>query len=139
MLNSIINTWKSIVRGQGEAPKTLQEPQAPTQDAHFKLIWEDLLIGELYSHQGNWHFSYSEEFRHQNKLQALANFPRKDQVYDSDELWPFFHARIPTANQPMVERELKRTRQPFSTNDEVEMLRRFGRRTVSNPYVLVPA
>lgn len=79
-------------------------------------------------------FEYSEEFKKQGEILPLSNFPNKELVYTSDELWLFFATRIPSAAQ--LERKTKIS--DFSERDEVNLLRKYGHRTITNPFVLQP-
>jgi HipA-like protein len=98
----------------------------------FLLKYEELIIGTLTLDNGEWIFEYSEEFKHQKTISPLANFPTLEKVYRSNELWPFFASRIPSINQLI------------STNKKVEkneatLLKKYGTRTITNPFVLIPA
>ena len=62
-------------------------------------------------------------------------FPDPGKTYESEELWPFFGLRIPSLAQPSVKAVVKR--EHLDEKDKVQLLRRFGRRTVANPYELV--
>lgn len=48
-----------------------------------------------------------------------------DKTYKSEELWPFFRIRIPGLEQPSVQEILER--ENIDKNDEVELLKRFGK------------
>lgn len=96
----------------------------------FRLLYGNLVIGELSFFEGKWHFSYSAEFIRQNTILPLVNFPTKDKVYVSKELWPFFASRIPSDAQ------LQNTGGP---RDLVDSLRKYGRQTITNSFVLNPA
>lgn len=50
----------------------------------FRLLYGNLLVGELSFFDGKWHFSYSAEFIRQNTILPLVNFPTKDKVYVSE-------------------------------------------------------
>ena len=98
------------------------------------MIWfwlQKLLVGTLLYSAGVWYFSYSNEFKLQNRILPLANFPSKDKEYSTRDLWPFFASRIPSNAQLQIEKDKPK-------EDVVTLLRRFGRRTVANPYELFP-
>ncbi len=95
----------------------------------FKLMLGNLKVGELSFDGSLWHFSYSEEFKKQKDILPLVNFPTKDKEYVSEELWPFFASRIPSDAQL----------QTTNTRDIVTSLRRYGRSTIANSFVLLPA
>lgn len=100
----------------------------------FTLKLGDLPIGYLKFADGLWFFTYSEEFKMQTKYNRLTGFSDVNKVYKSEELWPFFKIRIPGLKQPMV-KDIIRT-ENLDESDEAILLRRFGKKTMSNPYVL---
>ena len=100
-------------------------------DATFNVNLGKLLVGTLLYSAGVWYFSYSNEFKLQNRILPLANFPSKDKEYSTRDLWPFFASRIPSNAQLQIEKDKPK-------EDVVTLLRRFGRRTVANPYELFP-
>lgn len=95
----------------------------------FRLLYRNLLVGELSFFDGKWHFSYSADFISQKTILPLVNFPTKNKVYESVELWPFFASRIPSNAQ------LQNTAEP---RDLVDSLRKYGRHTITNSFVLKP-
>src|SRR6266508_5980634 len=105
-------------------------------EAEFLLQYKDLPVGTLRLHQGVWVFTYSDEFRHQDELRPIVEFPDVYKAYTSEALWPFFQMRIPSRKQSSVERVIQDERIQY--DDEVKLLSRFGRLTIANPYELVP-
>ena len=103
-------------------------------DAEFVLRYEDLDVGVLTLHNGTWSFRYSDEFRNQSELRPLVDFPDPARTYEREELWPFFLSRIPSPAQPEVQRAIEDER--LDARNAVAMLRRFGERTIANPFVL---
>ena len=64
---------------------------AADNDATFNINLGKLLVGTLLYSDGMWHFSYSDEFKIQNRVLPLANFPSKDKEYSRGsvgERWP---------------------------------------------------
>lgn len=104
---------------------------ASDDDATFNVNLGKLLVGTLLYSEGLWHFSYSNEFKIQNRIAPLVNFPSKDKEYITHELWPFFTSRIPSNAQLQIEKN-------SPTEDLVTLLMKFGRKTVANPYELCP-
>ena len=101
----------------------------------FVLTYNKLVIGHLSINEGKWTFKYSEEFKRQNDVLPLSNFPDKNAVYTSKELWPFFASRIPSEAQLegrdiLSEKEVER--------NEVNLLRKYGHKTITNPFTLQP-
>ena len=70
---------------------------------------------------------YSDDFKKQSDMAPLVNFPYIDQVYESDQLWPFFASRLPGNAQ-------------IDSSSEnlgiVELLRKYGQHVITNPYTL---
>lgn len=102
--------------------------------AKFLLLYADLVVGTLTVEDGVWRFDYSEEFKKNEELRPLVEFPDVNKSYQSQNLWQFFAMRIPSAEQPEVEEILQRER--ISEDDAVGMLKRFGGRTIANPFEL---
>lgn len=102
----------------------------------FKLKIKDLVIGCLKIENQKWSFVYSEEFKNQDTYRRLTGFSDLNKVYESDELWPFFKIRIPGLKQPMIKEILEQEK--LNKNNEGQLLKRFGRISMSNPYILEP-
>ena len=98
----------------------------------FVLKYKNLTIGKLTLDNGEWKFEYTEAFKNQNNITPLSNFPSLNKVYTSSELWPFFATRIPSLTQ------LQQKHENVERN-EAALLKRFGARTITNPFVLLPA
>lgn len=105
--------------------------------AEFILKYEDIIVGYLVLDNGIWKFSYSDEFKGQNKLRPIVQFPDENKVYKNEDLWPFFTIRIPGLNQPTIQTILES--ENIDRSNEVELLKRFGKNTISNPYKLIGA
>ena len=112
--------------------KAVEAP--PEVRAEFKLYFEDLLVGTLSVANSLWKFEYSTEFKKQDELRPLVDFPDVDKVYESKGLWQFFVMRIPSPEQAEVEEILKR--EHIREDDAVSLLKRFGERTIANPFKL---
>ncbi len=100
----------------------------------FELKYKDLLIGWLKLEKGVWSFAYSDAFKLQSEILPLSDFPSLDKEYSSEELYPFFVHRIPSMKQPKVQKVI-RAKKIDSTN-EVALLKLFGVRSISNPFLL---
>lgn len=103
----------------------------------FVLKFKDLIIGYLKVKDRMWIFEYSEEFKNQDQLNALIDFPNKSRGYKSEVLWPFFAHRIPGLGQPQVQEIIKK--ENIDQRNEADLLKRFGKRTVTNPFELCEA
>jgi len=132
MLRKIIN-WFS----KGE-DLDLQVVLPKNEQAKFVLKVDDIRVGNLYCNQGEWFFKYSDEFKtHSDVYNRIIGFPDMDKTYKSELLWPFFQIRIPGLKQPAIQEILKR--ENIDQYNEVELLKRFGHKNVTNPYELVIA
>lgn len=136
MLERLVKRVKNIFQTEEQIP--LETPQLIT--ASFFLFYQDLPIGTLELDKGMWVFSYTDAFRQQKelkKIKPLVNFPDVSRIYKSTELWTFFATRIPGLSQPQVQEIVKR--EHIDTHNTVELLRRFGRETITNPFLLTHA
>ncbi|GHB52925.1 HipA N-terminal domain-containing protein [Mongoliitalea lutea] len=105
------------------------------ESAKFHLHLHDFKVGELSFNDGKWSFKYSEEFKSRsNQLNLIIGFPDVHKTYVSQELWPFFKIRIPGLKQPLI-REILHKENIEDTN-QVKLLKRFGKKSISNPYEL---
>ena len=98
----------------------------------FHLKYKDLNIGNLSFVDGYWIFEYSENFKVQNRISPLINFPQKDKIYKSKDLWPFFASRVPSNAQLMNQLDGTET-------DLIAMLKKYGRHSITNPFELKAA
>jgi len=111
--------------------KDVQAP--PEVRAKFLLTYNDMLVGTLTVKDGIWEFAYSEEFK-QSDMRPIVEFPKVDETYQSNGLWQFFAMRIPSPEQAEVEAIIRE--EHIEENDAVELLKRFGGRTIANPFEL---
>jgi HipA-like protein len=101
----------------------------------FNLMVDGLIVGVLKSENGEWSFAYTDEFKnHKQEYTRLVGFPDLDKIYRSETLWPFFRIRIPGLKQPAVQEIIQEEK--IDQDNEAELLKRFGRRSISNPYEL---
>lgn len=121
-------TW---AKGWLKIGKDVKAP--PGVRAEFRLTYDGLLVGTLSVQDGLWRFKYSDEFR-KSDLRPIVEFPDVDKVYERPDLWQFFAMRIPSPEQPEVEEIIKQER--IAEDDAVSLLKRFGRRTIANPFQL---
>jgi HipA-like protein len=102
--------------------------------ATFVLEYRDLEVGTLQLKDQAWTFQYSGAFRSQSEVQPLISFPDVRKLYQATRLWPFFACRIPSAAQRQVREAIEK--EGLNVHSDVDMLRRFGTRSISNPFVL---
>lgn len=130
MLKKLINKiWKS------EGQEDMATPSL--EKASFQLVYKKLLIGTLYVNNGIWKFTYSDQFKAQDEILPLVDFPNKKSTYESAQLWPFFSYRIPGLNQPSVQEIIRK--ESIDKENEVALLKKFGRFSIFNPYLLNPS
>lgn len=105
------------------------------ESAIFKLKVDNLIVGTLRCEDGIWEFKYTEEFKERSDIYNLiAGFSDLNKVYSSDSLWPFFQTRIPGLKQPAVIEILNK--ENIDKSNEYQLLKRFGKKSISNPYEL---
>ncbi len=100
----------------------------------FHLYYKSLEIGQLKFNKDHWIFNYSDQFKKQSALKPLFEFPDTNKIYENKILWPFFESRIPSPQQPEVKKAI--LKEGLDEKNVVELLKRFGERTISNPYEL---
>jgi HipA-like protein len=115
---------------------TGERPPA-SESMAFSVLLGDLEVGSLTLQNGTWTFRYAEPFRQQQAVKPIIDFPSVEKEYRSDQLWPFFLLRIPSTDQPSVQRFIHE--HSLKDLNEASLLRHFGRRSVANPFELVPA
>lgn len=104
-------------------------------NATFELRIDEVVVGTLHCEGGEWQFKYTDEFKQlRNKYNHIAGFSNLDKIYRNDTLWPFFQTRIPGLKQPVVREIL--IKEKINETNELELLKRFGKKTISNPYEL---
>ncbi len=106
------------------------------EKATFTLSVDEIEIGILHCEDGQWMFKYTNEFKkHTDEYNLIIGFPNVDKEYQSNSLWPFFRIRIPGLKQPAVQEILEE--EDIDKENEVALLKRFGRKTIANPYELL--
>lgn len=128
----MINFIKNII-WKPEGFENLKTPK--DKEAIFQLVYNNLLVGVLQLKEGKWYFKYTDEFKKQNEISPIVDFPDLIKQYESDELWPFFASRIPSLNQPAVQKVIQQEK--INGNDIVGLLKFFGQFTITNPFKLV--
>lgn len=131
MLSTIINKFKSLFKSEDNEIE-LSTPSNTT--AEFELTYKKLLIGSLQLSNGIWLFAYSTEFKAQNKITAITDFPDTNKIYQSNILFPFFASRIPSLQRLAIQKIVAKN----ITTDEVSLLKMFGKQSITNPYQLMP-
>lgn len=132
----MIGLFKKLAKMlRAEGYEGIQTPK--DRDALFELRYDELPVGKLELHNGKWVFTYAPEFKGQSRVSPLIDFPQLDKIYSAESLWPFFMARIPSLTQAHVREAVEK--EGLDEHSDVDLLRRFGQRTISNPFVLQDA
>jgi hypothetical protein len=110
-------------------------PLSPTaeQSASFSVFLKGKSVGLLRFADDKWTFEYDKGLEEP----LIVDFPSLTRTYESQALWPFFASRIPGLKHPYVIEALKAKGLENKPPTEVDMLRWFGSRTLTNQYELV--
>jgi HipA-like protein len=100
----------------------------------FGLFFRGEKIGVLHFSNKIWKFWYTDAFRQSDNLSPVANFPDANKVYESERLWPFFSVRIPSLKRKRIKDLVKK--EGIREDDLIALLRRFGKQTLTNPFIL---
>jgi HipA-like protein len=103
----------------------------------FRLLFKQTVIGYLVLQNGEWTYSYSDEFKAQEGLQPIIDFPDVDKIYRSEELFPFFAFRIPSLKRPQIKEIIQHDH--VDSHDAAALLKHFGKKTIANPFLLETA
>lgn len=129
MLDTIRKMFQSSKGANTDLHLPLQERQI------FVLHIGNVPVGELSCLDGEWTFSYTQQFKNcSDEFYPIVGFPDLDKVYHSDKLWPFFLVRIPGLGQPEIQEII--AREKLDATNEAQLLRHFGERTLANPFTL---
>lgn len=129
----MINYFKRFFSKSKENESEIHLPK--NENATFELKIDHVVVGTLHCEDGEWEFKYTDEFKSlRNKYNHITGFSNLDKVYHNDTLWPFFQTRIPGLKQPAVKEIL--AKENINETNELELLKRFGHKTISNPYEL---
>jgi HipA-like protein len=101
----------------------------------FQLIYGKQLIGMLSYENNQWTFKYSDEFRSNQVINPIIDFPDPERIYTNEQLWPFFASRIPSLNQSFQFKKIDKAK--IKQDDSVGLLRLFGNETITNPFRLL--
>ncbi len=126
--------FKKLFSWAFQSEDTEQVRPYPATTASFQVSLNNEIVGFLVSESGGWKFEYTDQFVKQSKYSPLVDFPDKFKAYQSENLWPFFLSRIPGLRQPAIQKILKDNN--LNEQDTVSLLKRFGRQSIQNPYVL---
>lgn len=128
-MGKLIKRIKSLLPGGLENSEVKEH-----ESAFFTVKYKDLTVGYLELKNREWTFRYSEEFKAQNHIAPLPDYPHINKIYKNDELWPFFLIRIPSLKQPKVQKII--SNEKIDPSSQVELLKRFGAKSISNPFEL---
>lgn len=124
--------FKRLFSKSADSPETIL-PKGVS--ATFKLRVDELTVGILSCSDGIWEFRYADEFKKLSDVyNPIAGFSNLDKTYKSDTLWPFFQTRIPGLKQPAIIEILNK--ENIDKNNEYQLLKRFGKKSINNSYEL---
>ncbi len=130
MITKIITKIQYLFKSEEQEPQLFTPVNTLVE---FKLSYQKLIIGTLKLNNGLWTFEYSDDFKQQNEINAIVDFPNKNKIYQSRELFPFFAFRIPSLQRLKLQKIVSEN----ITTDEVSLLKMFGKQSIANPYHLV--
>ena len=102
-------------------------------NAEFNLLYKKLVIGTLKLNNGIWVFIYSNDFKEQEEISPITDFPDKNKTYQTSSLFPFFASRIPSLQRLKIQNIIADN----FTKNEVSLLKMFGKQSITNPYHLI--
>ena len=102
-------------------------------NAEFNLLYKKLVIGTLKHNNGIWVFIYSNDFKEQEEISPITDFPDKNKTYQTSSLFPFFASRIPSLQRLKIQNIIADN----FTKNEVSLLKMFGKQSITNPYHLI--
>lgn len=130
-MKSVLNRIMAIFSSQENESVVHFTPQ--DINANFELTYKGHSIGKLTLARGEWTFVYADEFKKQSEINLITGFPDPNKVYKSNSLFPFFAFRIPSQQRLKIQKLADGN----VYNDEVVLLKKFGRQTIVNPYHLI--
>ncbi len=133
MKESLKSILKKLTPWSGDED-FLSKLNSENENGKFELLFEDKVVGTLEFNMNKWFFEYSEEYKKDQFVLPLINFPDIEKKYKFDELMPFFAARIPNLNQPYHKSKLKKL--DGNKTNLVSLLKIFGEKSINNPYEL---
>jgi HipA-like protein len=133
-MKSFLSKYLPFLKPESLSENLELEENQTSDSGSFKLSYKSLIIGKLVFEDGKWSFFYTEDFKNQTQLKTISDFPDIDKNYQEEVLWPFFASRIPTKNQPMVLDAISQNL--ISSFDDLTMLEKFGKKTITNPFIL---
>jgi HipA-like protein len=104
------------------------------EKATFLLKVDNIDVGTLRCENGEWEFKYTDDFKKNLEYNKIIEFSDLNKVYRNETLWPFFQTRIPGLKQPSIQEIIKK--ENIDVENEFALLKRFGYKTISNPYQL---
>jgi HipA-like protein len=108
--------------------------QQRDEQAEFSLLFDDMEVGRLIFDGTKWIFKYSDDFKKDQPIKPLANFPDLSKTYESESLWPFFSSRIPSLSRKSIVKRIKKNN--IDSSDMIALLKLFGANSITNPFRL---
>ena len=136
MIEKLINWFRKLINWFQKKENDEVELHLPSDsNGKFVLKLDTIEIGYLECQEGTWHFYYSDPFKKMDDLYSIPGFPNLDKEYSSKLLWSFFQTRIPGLGQPLIKEILEK--ENIDKTNELALLKRFGKKTITNPYTLI--
>lgn len=133
MKEKLKNILKKLTPWSGD-DEFISKLNSENENGKFELLFEGKLVGTLEFKLDKWIFEYSEEFKKNQFVLPLIDFPDRNKKYEFDDLMPFFATRIPNLNQPYHEIKLKKL--AGDKTNLVSLLKIFGEKSINNPFEL---
>lgn len=133
MKEKLKNILKKLTPWSGD-DEFISKLNSENENGKFELLFEGKLAGTLEFKLDKWIFEYSEEFKKNQFVLPLIDFPDRNKKYEFDDLMPFFATRIPNLNQPY--HEIKLEKLAGDKTNLVSLLKIFGEKSINNPFEL---
>lgn len=133
MANALTNFLRDLFTQWGD-DLSLEPAKGPSRSLDVVLKLENrevVIVGRLTVADSRFKFAYTDGFK-ASDLPPLPGLLNKEEIYESDVLFPFFQVRLPPKSRDDVARVMKEHN--MGDADIFEILRVLGRRTATSPY-----
>lgn len=127
------NMLKKLTPWSGD-DEFLSKIDSKNENGKFELLFDEMLIGILEYKDNKWYFEYSDEYKENQFVLPLIDFPDIEKKYEFEDLMPFFATRIPNLNQPYHEMKIENLE--GNKTSLVSLLKIFGEKSINNPFKL---
>jgi hypothetical protein len=105
------------------------------QRYEFTLKYNEHIVGWLTPFDGAWFFDYDQGFYKLGLTAIGPEFSDFHKAYFSKTLWAFFSTRIPSTKRQEIKDIVEK--EGVDPEDQIAMLKLFGRKVIQNPYELI--